>query len=372
MEFGLFLMPSHPPERSLRAGHEWDLQTLRWADQCGISEAWIGEHHTEVWEPNPAPEILMAQAFRETKKIRLGAGAFLLPYHHPVALAHRIAFLDHISNGRMNVAVGVGGLALDKYMFGVDDERSREMFDESLEILTKLFRSDEPFEYRGKYFNAARPAYKVGDIHGPHLRPLQSPHPPIAMASAGGKYSRTLHRCGKYGYLPISFNLAPRFLVQNWKDVERGAQEGGLISRRSDWRIVREVFVAETDEIAWTRAVGGMMGRMYTEYLLPLFHGIKYPDGTVHVDFFNPDPNVPTLDITTEYLARTSWLIGSPDTVVRKIEKLYDAVGGFGMLEILAFDYSDNPDVWRRSLELINKEVKPRLAHLTGADRVFA
>ena len=42
MQYGLFTMPSHPPERSLYDGHRWDLQTLRWADELGFSEAWIG------------------------------------------------------------------------------------------------------------------------------------------------------------------------------------------------------------------------------------------------------------------------------------------------------------------------------------------
>jgi hypothetical protein len=43
------------------------------------------------------PDILIAQAFALTKNIRLGAGAFLLPYHVPVELAQRISYLDHIS-----------------------------------------------------------------------------------------------------------------------------------------------------------------------------------------------------------------------------------------------------------------------------------
>ena len=38
MDYGLFTMPSHPPERGLFDGHQWDLQTLRWADELGFSE----------------------------------------------------------------------------------------------------------------------------------------------------------------------------------------------------------------------------------------------------------------------------------------------------------------------------------------------
>jgi len=60
MELGYFSMPSHPPERGLKAGHDWDLQTLRWLDELGFAEAWIGEHHTAPWEPHPAPDLLIA------------------------------------------------------------------------------------------------------------------------------------------------------------------------------------------------------------------------------------------------------------------------------------------------------------------------
>ena len=57
MQFGYFAMPSHPPERGLKDGHDWDLQVLRWADELGFKEAWIGEHYTSIWEPHPSPDL---------------------------------------------------------------------------------------------------------------------------------------------------------------------------------------------------------------------------------------------------------------------------------------------------------------------------
>ena len=77
MELGYFTMPSHPPERPLKDGHEWDLRVIRWLDELGYKECWIGEHHTAPWEPHPSPDLLVAQALLQTKNIRLGPGGFL-------------------------------------------------------------------------------------------------------------------------------------------------------------------------------------------------------------------------------------------------------------------------------------------------------
>src|SRR3546814_20869225 len=120
MDFGLFTMPSHPPERSLRDGHEWDLQVLRWADGMGFTEAWIGEHHTAPWEPHPSPDLLVAQALMQTKTIRLGPGGFLLPYPHPAELANPLALLDHLPGGRLIFCFAATGLPRDWQRFHVD------------------------------------------------------------------------------------------------------------------------------------------------------------------------------------------------------------------------------------------------------------
>ena len=107
MKLGMFTMPSHPPERSLKDGHEWDLQNIIWADELGFEEFWIGEHHAMVWEPHPSPDLLVVEGFRATKNIRIGPGGFLLPYHHPVELANRVALLDHRQDLLQPRSVGV-------------------------------------------------------------------------------------------------------------------------------------------------------------------------------------------------------------------------------------------------------------------------
>ncbi|MGH7095697.1 MAG: LLM class flavin-dependent oxidoreductase, partial [Stellaceae bacterium] len=164
MQYGLFTMPSHPPERALHDGHRWDLQTLRWADELGFFEAWIGEHHTAPWEPHPAPDLLIAQALMQTSRIRLAPGGFLLPYHHPAELANRVAMLDHLADGRLNFGVAASGLPSDWAMFHVDGNsgQHREMTREALDIILKMWSSDEPFDYNGKYWQVSLPERMFG------------------------------------------------------------------------------------------------------------------------------------------------------------------------------------------------------------------
>jgi alkanesulfonate monooxygenase SsuD/methylene tetrahydromethanopterin reductase-like flavin-dependent oxidoreductase (luciferase family) len=359
MKLGYFGMPSHPPERGLKAGHDWDLQVLRWLDELGYQEAWIGEHHTAPWEPHPAPDLLIAQALLQTEKIRLGPGGFLLPYHHPAELANRMAMLDHLSGGRLNFGVAASGLPSDWAMFHVDGMSgvNREMTREALDIILRMWGDEETFDYQGKFWSVAKPETMFGFLK-PHIKPLQTPHPPIGVAGLS-KTSDTLKLAGERGFLPMSLNLNPAYVASHWDAVEIGAARSGRTPQRAEWRMVREVFVAETDEEAWRLSVGGMMGRMMGEYFLPLLDNFGFKEFLKHA------PEVADTDVTVDYCARHNWLIGSPATVAEKLERVYHDVGGFGVLLVFGFDYLGNPDAWRNSLRLLAQEVLPRISHLT-------
>src|SRR5229473_8253795 len=220
MEIGYFAMPSHPPECGLKEGHDWDLQVLRWLDELGYQEAWIGEHHTAPWEPHPAPDLLLAQAFLQTKNIRLGPGGFLLPYHHPAELANRVAMLDHLSGGRLNSGVAASGLPSDWAMFNVDgmSGQNRDMTREALEIILRLWTEDAPFTHKGKFWTVTKPD-TMFDFLKPHLKPKQAPHPPIGVAGLS-KGSDTLKLAGERGFIPMSLNLNPAYVTSHWDSVE--------------------------------------------------------------------------------------------------------------------------------------------------------
>src|ERR1700739_1599309 len=170
MKYGLFTMPSHPPERGLFEGHRWDLQTLRWADELGFSEGWIGEHHTAPWEPHPSPDLLIAQSLMETRDIRLAPGGFLLPYHHPAELANRVAMLDHLAQGRLNFGVAGSGLPSEWAPLNAEGTpgEHRERPREARDIVLRLWSDEPEFDFKGKYWHVTKTG-KMLETLRPHI-----------------------------------------------------------------------------------------------------------------------------------------------------------------------------------------------------------
>jgi alkanesulfonate monooxygenase SsuD/methylene tetrahydromethanopterin reductase-like flavin-dependent oxidoreductase (luciferase family) len=357
MRFGTFLMPSHPPERSLRDGIAWDLQCIRWADELGLDEVWVGEHHTLRWEPVTAPDLLLAQAALETDRVRLGTAGHLLPYMHPVALAHRVLQLDHMTGGRVNFAATISSTPSDHRLFGIEGgmDQSRRMSAEALEIIASVW-AGEPFRHEGEFWSVD---YEPGgpERDGPWLRPYQTPHPPISVPGMGPA-SPSLIRAGAKGYRPISFNVAEPIVEQHWAAYTQGAAQAGRTPDRLDWTILKDVFVADTDDEAKRWSLQSHLARFYREYHLPILRRLGYLGVLKH------DPALQDDDVTLEYLADTCFLIGSPETVAARLTETYERLGGFGRVLVLGSDYSEDPQRWRHSLELLMTEVAPRVSHL--------
>jgi alkanesulfonate monooxygenase SsuD/methylene tetrahydromethanopterin reductase-like flavin-dependent oxidoreductase (luciferase family) len=356
MKFGVFNVPYADPARSPKQVIEWDLELTRWADELGFAEAWFAEHYTIGWEPSPAPDLMIAAALRETTQIQLAPGAHLLPYHHPANLAHRVAWLDHMAEGRYVLGIGAGGFASDMQLFQTTDHNGPMLW-EALEIMQRLWTSEVPFEFAGKYWHVSLPEHSEL-FRGPHLTPFQRPHPPIAIAGSSPR-SSTLAKAGANGLEPVSLGLGAEFLGGQWDVYAEAANEAGRTPDRRTWRVARDFFVAETDKEAIDLAVNGRLGAQYREYVIPHFakSGI--------LGFMAP--GLPEDEITPEHLARNGWLCGSPDTVVELIQKMYDDTGGFGTLLLMTCDYIEQSDAYRRCFDLLAEEVLPRVQDLVPA-----
>src|SRR5262245_15017727 len=76
----------------------------------GFDSVWFTEHHFRpVWSHNSAPDLTLAAISQRTSRIRLGIGVVLAPIHHPLHVAARMATLDILSRGRVDVGIGRTG-----------------------------------------------------------------------------------------------------------------------------------------------------------------------------------------------------------------------------------------------------------------------
>ena len=82
------------------------LEQIPFAEEQGFSSVWFSEHHFRpVWSHNSAPDLTLAAVSQRTSSIRLGIGVVLAPIHHPLHVAARMATLDILSHGRVDVGL---------------------------------------------------------------------------------------------------------------------------------------------------------------------------------------------------------------------------------------------------------------------------
>jgi alkanesulfonate monooxygenase SsuD/methylene tetrahydromethanopterin reductase-like flavin-dependent oxidoreductase (luciferase family) len=192
MQFGLFMMPLHPPQRSIADSYDRDLDLPAEAGQLGCKEAWIGEHITESRENAPVPELLIAKVLAMTKDIILGTGVTLLSIHNPVEVAHRIAMLGHLARGRFYWGVGARAMPTDLQLFGFDHTNGQEIRErsrETLEVILGIWNAEGGYSHEGKYFKINAPKMNPELQRGLYMKPFQKPHPPVGVAGSGSSPS---------------------------------------------------------------------------------------------------------------------------------------------------------------------------------------
>ncbi len=356
MKLGFFTMPLHPPGSNVTETLDADIEQLVTLDRLGFDEAWIGEHFTAEWENIPAPDLLIANVLPRTERIKLCTGVTCMPNHNPFMIAHRIAQLDHMAKGRFIWGVGSGGFPGDFEVFEFEPKTGehRGMTRDALDEVLRLWNDPEPGlrEHRHWRYVVPEPDPDIG--LRVHLKPYQQPHPPIAMAGVSAK-SDTLLLAGERGWIPVSINVVPpRLLRTHWEAVEEGASKTGKTPNRDNWRIAREIYIADTTAEARRGALEGTMTRDFRAYWQQILPKAKM------MDLLKVDPEMADSDITPEYVLDNIWVVGSPDEVTAKLQELYDDVGGFGALLAMGHEWQPD-DQWRHSMTLLAKEVLPRL-----------
>ncbi len=359
MQLGLFTMPLHPPGANFTETLKADLAQLITLDELGYAEAWIGEHFTSVWENIPSPELLIAQAIGQTKQIRLGTGVSCMPNHNPFMLANRIAQLDHMAEGRLNWGIGTGSFPGDMRVFGYWGENpaidAGAYTRAALDTILKLWADPKPGKYENDWWSFTVPETEDDIGLRAHIRPYQQPHPPIAVAGVS-PHSSTLKMAGSRGWIPMSINLIPPVLLKtHWDAIDAGAREAGRTARPADWRVAREIFVAETSAEARQQVKDGVMARDFEQYFFKLLPKVGM------LRLLKNDPEMADADVTIDYLIDNVFIVGSVDEVAQKLNDLRGEIGDFGTLMAMGHEWEPY-EAWVQSMALLKNEVLPKLA----------
>jgi probable F420-dependent oxidoreductase len=150
------------------------------ADELGFHDLWVTNNTVDEAGCFDSLTVL-AYAAAVTTRIRLGVSMLVLPTYHPVHVAHQVATLDRLSDGRAILGVGLG--RVDEYeLFQVSPARRVTRFNESVALIKALWAGPH-VTYGGDLY----------DAHDATLgtRPVQQPHPPIWV---GGHHETAIRR----------------------------------------------------------------------------------------------------------------------------------------------------------------------------------
>jgi probable F420-dependent oxidoreductase len=190
------------------------------------------------------PLVALGFLAAATRTIRLGTGILLVPQRNPVYTAKEAATVDYLSNGRLDLGVGVGWLAEEFAALGVPWPRRGDRTREYLGVIRSLW-CDPISQYKGEFYElAACRAYP---------KPVQQPHPPIHF---GGESDAALERVAELGQGWYGFNLEPDELAARLRALD------GMLARRGRRRSEIQVSVcpyqrgADRDKLARYRDAG--------------------------------------------------------------------------------------------------------------------
>ena len=324
------------------------LDEIELADRLGFHGVWLTEHHLMPgYSHSSKPELVLAALARRTSRLRLGLGVIPLPYHHPVHVAERIATLDLLCRGRLEVGIGRGFSPQEFATFGADIADSRALVAEALAVV-RAAGTGAAISLAG-----SRGMFPDGAQIVP--RPLQQPHPPLWAAAVSPESYAWAAREG-LGVLAGPFK--PWFMVAS-----------DLARYRGAWRSAQPMRIGMTigmlclDDGARARRLAGPAFRWFygellkvvapvLERLVPGYEGLREIGRYRRLARFGAHPRLLELAGLT--------VVGTPDECLAKIER-YRGAGVTHLLCAVGAGVLPT-DVVRESLACMAERLIPALA----------
>ena len=198
----------------MRFGAQTVQQNVAWSEllefwrfleqETRVESIWAMDHLVAPIE-GELPEVpcfeswtMLAAAAQATRRLRIGCLVTANTFRHPALLAKMAATLDHISDGRLVIALGAGWHEKEHRAFGIPLHGMRERlerFDEAAALLRAVMEAGKPVTFHGSYYRLKTAPFLPGFV--------QKPHPPLLFAGPG---KRMLSMAGRYGdlvYIPM-------------------------------------------------------------------------------------------------------------------------------------------------------------------------
>ncbi|GLV54448.1 LLM class F420-dependent oxidoreductase [Dictyobacter sp. S3.2.2.5] len=278
-------------------------------DQLGFAGLFRSDHYTN---PNPPDldslEMIVSLTYLADRTQHIHFGPLVAPvsFREPTMLARQAAALDDLSNGRMILGLGAGWQEREHSLFGyqLGNVKTRmDRFEEALEVITRLLRSDEPVTFEGHFFQ----------VRGATLLPrTQRPGGPRIMIGGNG-IKRTLPLVARYADIWNTVAPTPADFKERSQILDRLLQQAG---RQPD---------------AVKRTV--MHSVVFARDRAELEHKLSQ---------YRQEPEFTTMNtdgLVKQLIAANKTIIGTPDQIVQQLQAYADA----GAQEIMLqwFDFED-------------------------------
>ena len=351
MQFDLFFTCESADRDPRRAYADVIAQCVR-AEELGFGAVWIAEHHGSNYGMVPSPAVLLGALAQRTSRIRLASGVSVLPFRHPVLTAEEYAMVDVLSDGRLSFGVGRGYQPQEFNVFGVDPSKSRELFQESVEIIRGLW-ANETFSYEGERFHLDEVSITP--------RPVQQPIP-LWMAAAS-KESFIYAAANRIQILTQpSLRQTVEDLRANMSDATEAFIANGATPAEVDIPLNVIVHIAESADDAREQAAGPLAWHFdRLRSLAPGGDGKPIAKGYESYKSYSESrlaaDGSDAVSIETLNRSRVA-VVGDPDDAIAYINTMRTEIGLEHMTCFMRFGGMGH-DAVMRSLELWAKEVMP-------------
>ncbi len=204
MKWGTFSLSQIPDLSKVPETFETDFEQFQLAEELGFDTIWIAEHLFSTYGVVTSTQVLAAAIAKATKTIRIGMSVVVLPFNHPLRTASDFALVDILSKGRLLFGAGRAYQPHEFVGLGIPMEKSREMYEEALDIVLKAWTSDT-ITHDGEFWKIPQPTQVLP-------KPVQQPHPPIYQACISPDSFRTAARRG------FGLQLASPFTYRTYRE----------------------------------------------------------------------------------------------------------------------------------------------------------